>query len=318
LKVAKVSVCLQTYNHAAYIAQALDSVLMQKTDFDYEIILGEDESSDGTREICIDYAERHADRIRLFLRSRKDVIPIHGRATGRFNFIENLKAAQGKYLALLDGDDYWTDPYKLQKQADFLDEHPDYAICFHRVREWNETTGKIAGILPRSVRRSYRFVDLLHWNFIPTVSVMIRNKAIDEFPGWFYEIPVGDWPLFLLCAQHGEIGLINEVMAVYRVHSRGYWSNSASKQLEINLEIYDVLKECFGRQYYKQLQNGISLAYCRAALMSADTGDFAKARIFIWKSIARSSIYVGTRLLYKMGLIARLYVPFLWNRMRRK
>ena len=97
----KVSVCVQAYNHASYIAQALDSVLMQETDFDFELIIGEDESSDGTREICIRYAEQHPDRIRLFLRSREDVIYINGRATGRYNFVENLRAARGEYIALL-------------------------------------------------------------------------------------------------------------------------------------------------------------------------------------------------------------------------
>ncbi|MEZ4781129.1 MAG: glycosyltransferase [Flavobacteriaceae bacterium] len=115
-----VSVVVGVYNHERFIKLCLNGILMQKTDFKYEIILGEDASTDGTREICKEYAKRFPDKIKLFLRSRKDVIYINGNATGRYNFIENLKACQGKYIALCDGDDYWTDPLKLQKQVDFL------------------------------------------------------------------------------------------------------------------------------------------------------------------------------------------------------
>src|SRR5690606_24113344 len=121
----KLSVCIQTYNHAPYIAQALDSVLMQETDFDFEILLGEDESTDGTREICQEYARQHPDKIRLFLNSRENVIYINGRPTGRWNFMNNLRHVRGEYVALLDGDDYWTDPRKLQKQVDVLDASPE-------------------------------------------------------------------------------------------------------------------------------------------------------------------------------------------------
>ena len=117
-----VSVCVVTYQHKDFIRSCLDGILMQKTNFPFEIILGEDESTDGTREICKAYAEKYPDKIKLFLRSRKDVIYINQHATGRFNFMENLKAARGKYIAFCEGDDYWIDEYKLQKQVDFRSE----------------------------------------------------------------------------------------------------------------------------------------------------------------------------------------------------
>ena len=113
-----VSVCIQTYQHAPYIRECIDSVLMQETNFPFEIILGEDDSTDGTREICIEYHNRHPDIIRLFLRSEKDKIYINDEKTGRFNYIQNLKEAKGRYIALLDGDDYWISKNKLQQQAD--------------------------------------------------------------------------------------------------------------------------------------------------------------------------------------------------------
>ena len=116
-----VSICVQTYQHAPYIAECLEGLLKQKTTFPYEIILGEDESNDGTRDICKAYAKKYPEIIRLFLRRREDVIYINGNATGRYNFIQNLRTARGKYIALCEGDDYWTDPLKLQKQVIFLE-----------------------------------------------------------------------------------------------------------------------------------------------------------------------------------------------------
>ena len=218
----KVSVCIQTYNHERYIARALDSVLMQETDFDFEIIIGEDESSDGTREICIDYARRYPDRIRLFLRSREDVIFINGRPTGRYNFIQNLNAARGQYIALLDGDDYWTDPRKLQKQADLLDAHPEYALCFHAVYEMDEEGRQLRIIRPPQRKPVYTLRELLKHNFIPALSVMFRHHPQHHhMPDWFRETTAADWPLHILNATRGDIGYIDDIMGVYQRHRGG-------------------------------------------------------------------------------------------------
>ena len=220
-----VSVCVQTYQHASYIRDALDSVLMQQTDFDFEILLGEDESTDGTREICIEYDKRYPEKIRLFLNSRKNVVYINGHPTGRWNFLNNLKNARGKYIALLPGDDYWTDPFKLQKQVDFLDSHPECAICFHNVMSVFED-GKHEPLnhCPDNQKMIFSLEHLLRGNFIYTCSVMFRRGLFGEFPQWYYKCKMGDWPLHILNAQHGDIGYIDQIMAVYRIHSTGAWS----------------------------------------------------------------------------------------------
>ena len=124
-----VSICVQSYNHQDYIKKCLDGILTQQTNFLYEILLGEDESSDNTRKICIEYAKKYPDKIRLFLHSRDNVIKVNGVPTGRFNLLYNLYNTNGKYIALLDGDDYWTDPLKLQKQVDFLENNPSFSLC---------------------------------------------------------------------------------------------------------------------------------------------------------------------------------------------
>src|SRR5262245_24288404 len=121
----KVSVAMITYNHGNFIAQAVESILMQVVNFDYEIIIGEDCSTDETRNVVIEYRNRFPHRIKMLL---------HDKNVGLMqNFIQTIEACRGQYVALCEGDDYWTSPYKLQKQVDFLESHPEYAICFHNV-----------------------------------------------------------------------------------------------------------------------------------------------------------------------------------------
>ena len=119
-----VSICVQTYQHVDFIKDCLDGILKQETSFPFEILLGEDASTDGTREICLEYAEKYPDKIRLFLHHRENNIKINGKPTGRFIFLYNMFSARGKYIALCEGDDYWTDPLKLQKQVGFLEKIP--------------------------------------------------------------------------------------------------------------------------------------------------------------------------------------------------
>jgi len=221
-----VSVCIQTYQHAAYIKECLDSVLIQETDFPFEIILGEDDSTDGTRRICIEYANRYPDIIRLFLRAEKDKIFINGEKTGRFNFIGNLKAASGKYIALLDGDDYWLTKHKLQKQVDFMRANTDCSMSFHKtLHSWKKGKPFIKNKeLPDSDTK-FCIEVLLKPNTIHTSNCMFLRSNIDEMPQWFYEVPVLDFPLHIHNAQKGKIGFIAEAMSVYRIHPGGMCSS---------------------------------------------------------------------------------------------
>ena len=121
-----VTVGIQTYNHAGFIAQAIESVLDQQVDFDYDILIGEDCSTDGTREIVLTYRDRWPDRIKLLLSDQ------NAGNDGRTLLRRMLETASGDYLALFDGDDYWTSPLKLARQVSFLDHHPECALCFHQ------------------------------------------------------------------------------------------------------------------------------------------------------------------------------------------
>lgn len=218
-----VSVCIQTYQQASFIRQAIDSVLAQETGFPFEILIGEDDSTDGTREICQEYAQRFPDRIRLFLRHESEKIYINGVKTGRFNFLSNLQAARGKYIALLDGDDYWPDTLKLQKQVDVLEKDPGLSICFSRVV-----------IEQDGVRRNYKAVkgkktllnatDLALNCFIQTCAILFRNPGFAQVPAHFYETPVLDYALYLHLASRGKILYLKETTAVYRFHAQGFWT----------------------------------------------------------------------------------------------
>jgi len=228
----KVTVSLITYNHAQFIAQAIESVLMQQTRFDFELLIGEDDSRDGTREIVTGYKARYPDRIRLFLNDRKNVVYVNGKPTGQWNFANNIRNTRGEYVALLDGDDYWTSPLKLQKQVDFLEDNRDCALCFHNVRILDEaepTRLELHHTTP--MRDKYEIEDLLRGNFMHTCSVVFRSGLFEDFPSWFFKCPLGDWPLHVLNAQHGRIGYLDEVMAVYRKHGKGAWSGQSRLQI---------------------------------------------------------------------------------------
>ncbi|MFC1881321.1 glycosyltransferase family 2 protein [Thermodesulfobacteriota bacterium] len=257
----KVSVCITTYNHEQFIAQALDSVLMQKTDFDFEILIGEDDSEDRTREIVKEYKRQHPDKIQLFLNDSDNIIYINGRRTGRWNFINNLKNAKGVYIALLDGDDCWTDPNKLQAQVDLLEDNPELAICIHNVKVSymngsNKShpyyTPDASGANMRQKPASISSIeDLIAGNFIQTPSVVYRAHLFDNFPEWFYKVDRADWPLHILNARHGKIGYIDKMMANYHVHDGGIYSGKTlAYQLEGAANIAAALDKHLSYKYH--------------------------------------------------------------------
>ena len=251
------SVCVQTYCHGPYIADCLDGILAQKTDFQIEVIVGEDDSTDDTRQICQDYAARNPE-IRLFLRDRKDVIHINGSPTGRYNYVENLKAARGKYVAFCEGDDYWTDPLKLQKQVDFLEENKEYVISCHDVNEVDES-GDFVSYQRKPFRKATGdFVDLLNHHFIPTASMVFRNHLV-SLPGWFKQAISADVPFCLLLASKGDIAYGTEKMATYRHHGGGASKNLTRKQhwLRHRIFIYESVNQELSFKYNKQIRSRI-------------------------------------------------------------
>ncbi|MGM0635463.1 MAG: glycosyltransferase family 2 protein [Bacteroidota bacterium] len=247
-----VSVCIATYQHVNYIKDCLEGALMQKTDFDFEIILGEDESTDGTREICIEYAEKYPDKIRLFLRNREtsQLYDNKDNFICRFNGKWNRESAQGKYIAMCEGDDYWTDPLKLQKQVDFLEANPDFVVCSHNAKIVDQN-GKLIQEkkLPKlNEDKIYSSTELKKGAFLLTLSIVFKNLPIfKNYPEESFKVLNGDTFLISLLGKFGKGYYMENIRpAVYRVHSGGIWSTKKNDKIfatQNKLKLFQALKQ---------------------------------------------------------------------------
>ena len=223
-----VSIHCITYNHANFIKIALDSFLMQKTKFPFEICLGEDDSNDGTREICQRYAGIYPEKVRLFLRNRKDVISISGHETGHYNVMETLKECNGKYIAFCAGDDYWTDPYKLQKQVDFLEANPKFVLTTHKVQVVNEKGQDLGRDRDLGYKtggnRTFHQSEMLGGAGFHPNSWVFRSSAIKKLPWYVNYCVSGDDVLMVTILRNGKGYYFNDTMSHYRIHGGGMWS----------------------------------------------------------------------------------------------
>ena len=228
------SICCPTYNHEKFIAQALDSFLLQETNFEFDIVIGDDCSTDGTLSICRAYQQKYPGKVKLLpSETNMGMIP---------NFVRTLKSCTGKYVAMCEGDDYWTNPLKLQTQVDFLEANAAYAICFHRVQ--NLANGQLveSTINTSATEETYTINNLASGNFIHTPSVVFRNHLFNEFPQWFFQSALGDYVLHMINAKYGLIKYFPQQMAVYRYHDGGVWSAiERGKKLEKGIWVINAL-----------------------------------------------------------------------------
>lgn len=204
-----VSVCTITYNHEKYIAQAIDSFLMQRTNFPIEIVIGDDFSSDNTREIILGLQKKYPETISLIQREKNiGVIP---------NLVDVLANCKGKYIAFCEGDDYWIDPLKLQKQVNFLESNLDFSLCFHdALVYWEDKTHRPFYFCRKLSKTTYQVEDVIKKWLMPSASMVFRKDAALPLPGWFVDVYNGDYAMQLLLALKGKIYYFNEIMCVYR------------------------------------------------------------------------------------------------------
>ncbi len=263
----KVSVRLPCYNQEKYISQAIESALMQKTDFEFEIVIGDDFSTDSSLQILEGYELKYPQIVRVLRRAKGEEYSFLRQKYGRlYNFVDIMANCRGKYIALLDGDDYWTSPEKLQRQADFLDANPDCSICFHDVEYLfeNGESPEYAIGAPKVKKQRYTLDDLLRGNFICNTSVMFRRGLFGEFPEPFLSIYPADWALHILNAQYGDICHMDRVMGVYRVHSGGVWSHGRSLHWFKNeMKMYKMLNAYFAGRHKEALRAGRMNAFFR-------------------------------------------------------
>ena len=244
----RVSVLMITYNHERFIQQAIEGVIMQKPDFDIELVVGEDKSTDKTRAVVERLTAQYPSVMR----------PIyHEKNVGvARNHMTCLQACRGEYIAYCEGDDYWTDPDKLQKQVSFLDTNPDYVMCFHRERVWHELTHEMKDTIPwHDLRDTYELEDVLCECFIPTGSVCYRRQALKAIPAWALEVESGDMCIYALLAMHGKIKFFPDVMAVYRVHPGGISNLYVGwRRLNGRLYLWNSLEQHLGDKYRFRLR----------------------------------------------------------------
>jgi hypothetical protein len=231
-----VSVAMRTYEHGPYVAQAIESVLFQEARFDFELVIGEDCSADGTRETVERYAERFPDQVRAVLPPENVG---HGEILRRV-----LESVRGRFVAYLDGDDYWTSATKLRRQVDYLEAHGECASCFHDASLVYDAAGTPSGVTtPALAEASFALEDILTECFVPSPAMMFRREIIAALPDWAFESAWIDWLIHIRCAERGPIGYIPEPLAAYRVHEGGMFSAlDRISQIEEDLRFYEQLR----------------------------------------------------------------------------
>lgn len=298
----KVSVAMTTYNHKPYIAQAIEGVLMQEVSFAYELVIGEDCSPDGARRIVEDYVARNPDRIRPLLPDRN--LGAHA------NFRETLAACRGEYIALCEGDDYWTDPHKLQKQVDFLEAHHECSLCFHNTIIWYEDGSRPPQPRYQSPQKTFwSLSDIVYRNPITTCSVVYRKELLGDYPDWYYTLPIGDWPTWVLLAEHGPAGYLDDVMATYRVHEGGAFSGRLSRSWVPGLlRVYNTFAEQLSQELRERIQEGktdyldqMAEEYLADASGHSSPGEAVRAYQALWTE------QIGTAVPSARHLLGRLY-----------
>jgi glycosyltransferase involved in cell wall biosynthesis len=239
-----VSIRLMVYNQESFIDETMRSILAQKTNFKVELVVGDDFSKDKTLEILKSYKDTENIHIKILDRKINDEYWKKRQAFGRlYNFINIIENCSGKYIALLDGDDYWTDEKKLQKQVDLLEKNKSLSASCHNLVTLYTETGKLFNRFSDKNRPKdeITLVDMLKGNWASTPTIMVRSEIIKSAPEWIFSERVADYFLWCYASTIGNIGYLHEPMAVYRVHNEGVWSkNSAVKR--IILETDNILR----------------------------------------------------------------------------
>ena len=243
------AVRILTYNHEPFIRQCLDSVINQETTFAFKVVIGEDFSTDKTAMICKEYQDRYPEKIILRCAASNNL-----QVNSSSNW-DNCFKLNPKYIALLEGDDYWTDPCKLQKQVDFLEANTDYALCYHPVNVLfpdgtMEEDFIVKGLIDKPDSNIYDLATL--GNYIHTPSVVFRN-IIREFPYQFYQASIGDFFIYMLLAQQGNLYKLPDNMAVYRYGVGIHSSKTSAERSKKWIETLKLIQECVEDKTVKRI-----------------------------------------------------------------
>jgi len=246
----KVSVVMLARNHERYVGQALESAIRQKTSFPFEVVVGEDCSTDATTEIIRSYAERYPNIVRPLFREKNLGM--------QRNNIETIRHCQGEYIAILDSDDFWTSPHKLAMQVALMESDPEYVLGFHRASVLYED-GRASHVIPGDPVPEPTLEHLLVTNFVPSLSTMYRRSALPEFPDWYTTVWTYDWPLHVMVlSAGGKIAFLDEVLATYRVHATNIWASQSDRlRLQREIEAYERVLDYVPEKYKAKARYGM-------------------------------------------------------------
>lgn len=254
------TVICTTYNQSRYIRECLEGIVMQQTNFKFEAVVHDDASTDDTPNIIREFERKYPDIIKPIYEEENQ----YSKKDGSLERILDSHT-HGKYVALCEGDDYWTDPEKLQRQFDMMEEHPDWSCCFHKHSDLLPS-GRILEMIPQKIASSYTVDDIINFQdgLIATASMFYRNMFLqkEEKPEFWAKCDIGDIPTKLYLASKGPIGFIDRNMCVYRRRAAGSWTlNQSSLKIRFT---HDIRIQKMYYRYNKYTKGKYSKTiYCR-------------------------------------------------------
>lgn len=270
-----VSIICLTYNQEKYVQDCFEGFVTQQTSFPFEVLVYDDASPDGTPRIIRDYATKYPDVFKPILYEENN----YSKGLGYVGFYAGLKEAEGKYIAYCEGDDYWTDPLKLQKQVDFLEAHPSFEVCAHETLIKSDSNKQQEGLLfseltknlfVSTTKKHYTFEDALTGNIFHVSSLMFRNIHL-QLPGWLPRVSAGDMVLYMLLAEKGDMYVLPEAMSVYRSHADSLTSTQSEyASLDgfygLSIDILRLMNRYWNRSYQDKIYPIISRYYVERML----------------------------------------------------
>ncbi len=283
-----VSVFCLAYNHEKYIRKALDGFVNQITDFKFEVLIHDDASTDNTAQIIKEYAEKYPEIIKPVFQTENQYSK--GKKITREYL---LPMARGKYFAWCEGDDCWTNNNKLQKQVDYLETHPDYSYCCHRVLCKNFFDGSERFIPNIEESRDYELDEIVRKGAVFQLSSLVfRSDLYRKKPDCFSTNGFGDIQLYMYGAMFGKCYVLSDVMSQYNHGTEGSWTNRISKNREKNvvhekqmLEMLKRVNEYYDYKYNDSLAYAISRAEFNIHIL---TGNMKKAKMAVYREFYKN------------------------------
>ena len=300
-----VSICCISYNHEPYIRQCIEGFVMQRTKFLYEILIHDDASTDNTQNIIKEYQEKYPDIIKpIYQKENQYSKGLNGSINATFN----LPRANGKYIALCEGDDYWTDPLKLQKQYDFMEAHPEYGLVYTKAIVYNQASNKYTSTIGKPYNND--IADIILKNPIPTLTVMFRKdiffKYSEEVKPQTKNWKMGDYPMWIYCSIKSKIKFIDLTTAVYRELSESASHSKNYKMMfDFKLSVLDI--QLFYINKYKETFNKCSQITDDKLILNFYLNNFFDIAIYGNKELRkRYNIFLYNKKLYGLFLFFKI------------